>query len=186
MNKQLRTKKLSVSVDSLFRQNYDTTESTNFLYTLPSPIKNVIKMSITALEIPNFWYGFNSNKKSNEFTITVFNYKIQDPNNTSNPPINVPSTTYIITMPDGNYNNVDIVIFLMNYFTNVGGGLSYMIVEVDVNSGTTIFRARHLNDNRTLPSPFDPSNPYYSPTFYFTLDFRIQSDPERPIYKNLD
>ena len=181
---QVRTKKLSVSIDSLFRQNYYTTEGSNFLYTLPSPIKNVIKMSITALEIPHFWYQYNNKTKSNEFTITVFNYKITDPTNSSNPPIDVPSTTYVITMPDGNYMNVDMVNFLMNYFTNVGEGLAYMFVEIDVNSGTTVFRARHPTDSRVLPSPFDPTNPYYSPTFYFTLDFRVQSDPERPIYKN--
>ena len=62
--------------------------------------------------------------------------------------------------------------------------MNYLILEIDVNSGKTIFRARHPIDDTTLPSPFDPSTPFYSPTFYFSLDFRIPN-VDRPIYRNL-
>ena len=71
---------LSLSVDSIFRENYNTTSSSNFTFILPEPITNVISMKITAIEIPNFWYMFSSKKRNNEFKITVYNYKYQDLN----------------------------------------------------------------------------------------------------------
>lgn len=180
-----KTKITSVSIDSLFRQNYETSSSSNFIYRLPAPIKNVIKMSISAIEIPNFWYQYSNAENTNQFTITTYNYSILDPNNPHNPPIIVPSTSYTIKMPDGNYNNIEMANFLTNYFNNVGGGLAYVIVSIDTTSGKTIFRARHPTDNPLLPAPYDPSTPYYSPLFYYTLDFRIDPYPERPIYKNM-
>jgi len=180
-----KTKITSVSIDSLFRQNYNSSSSSNFIYKLPSPIKNVIKMSISAIEIPNFWYQYSMSEKTNQFTITTYNYATIDPINPNNPPIIVPSKSYNIVIPDGNYNNVEMVILLMNYFKNIGEGLAYLIVSIDVNSGKTIFRARHPTDNRLMPSPYDPNTPYYSPLFYYTLDFRVDPYPERPIYKNI-
>jgi len=178
----LKTKTISLSIDSLFRKDYYNTTSSDFNYTLPSPIKNIVKMSITAIEIPNFWYQYSSADRTNEFKITTYNYVAPDPED-SNLTMLVDSTEYTIVLPDGNYNNVDIVTFLMNYFVNTGGGLAFLVVSIDVNSGKTIFRARHPTDDPTLPAPYDSKTPYYSPLFYYTLDF--QTDPDRPIYRNL-
>jgi hypothetical protein len=178
-------KKVSLSVDTLFRPNYNTTSATDFVYELPAPIENVLSMTITALEIPNFWYLFSKAKKNNRFTITVYNYKVKDTTNKNNPPIKIPSTTYTIEFPDGNYVNVDFVNLINAHFSNMGGGLDYIIVEIDVNTGKTIFRARHKIDNALLPGPYDSTTPYYSPDFYFSLDFRILEEENRPLYKNM-
>jgi hypothetical protein len=174
--------KVSLSIDSLFRQNYDNTNASNFVFVLPAPIQNVLSMKITAIEIPNFWYVFSSANRSNECIITVYNYKIKIGNNTIT---HVPSTSYPIVFPEGNYVHVDFVNIMTAYFTNIGGGLNYIVVEIDVNTGKTIFRARHKIDSTLLPSPFDTSTPYYSPDFYYTLDFRLQDEVERPLYKNM-
>ena len=173
---------LSLSVDSIFRENYNTTSSSNFTFILPEPITNVISMKITAIEIPNFWYMFSSKKRNNEFKITVYNYKYQDINENI---ISVPSTEYHIIFPDGNYQNIDFVNFLTAYFNNIKGGLEYIIVEIDVNNGKTIFRARNTIDDSTRPSPYDLTTPFYSSNFYFTLDFRLSDNLERPIFKNM-
>jgi hypothetical protein len=142
-------------------------------------------MTIKAIEIPNFWYAFSNAKQNNQFTLMVYNYKLPDPLNPMNAPIYISSTSYPITLPEGNYVNIDFVNFMMAYFTNIGGGLRYIIVEVDPNTGRTIFRARHQVDDKTIPSPYDSTTPFYSSSFYFTLDFRLQEDLERPIYKNM-
>lgn len=173
---------LSLSVDSIFRENYNTTSSSNFTFILPEPITNVISMKITAIEIPNFWYMFSSKKRNNQFKITVYNYKYQDLNENI---ISVPSTEYHIIFPDGNYQNIDFVNFLTAYFNNIKGGLEYIIVEIDVNNGKTIFRARNAIDDSTRPSPYDLTTPFYSSNFYFTLDFRLSDNLERPIFKNM-
>lgn len=173
---------LSLSVDSLFRENYNTTSSSNYTFNLPEPISNVISMKVTAIEIPNFWYMFSSNKRNNEFKIKVYNYKYQDANENM---IDVPSTEYHIIFPNGNYQNIDFVNYLTAYFNNIKGGLAYIIVEIDVNTGKTIFRARHPIDDSTKPSPYDLQTPFYSSNFYFTLDFRLSDNLERPIFKNM-
>ena len=98
---------LSLSVDTLFRENYNTTSSSNFTYVLPEPLSNVISMKITAIEIPNFWYMFSSSKRNNEMRIKVYNYKYEDANQTI---VSVPSTEYHIVFPDGNYQNIDFVV----------------------------------------------------------------------------
>lgn len=180
LDENTKLKKVSLSVDSLFRDNYSRTKSTDYTLNLPSSINNVLNMKICAVEIPNFVYMFSSAKRETEFKITVYNYKIRTETSTEI----VNSTEYPIIIPEGNYVNVDFVNMINAYFLDRGGGLNYLILEIDVNSGKTIFRARHPIDDRTLPSPFDPSTPFYSPTFYFSLDFRIPG-VERPIYRNL-
>jgi len=180
-----KTKTISLSLDSIFRDDYYNTNSSDFTFNLPTPIKNVIKTNITSLEVPHFWYDYAEIDGTNKFIVTTNNYFITDKTNTSNPPIFIESETYQIVIPDGNYNNIDMVIFLTNYFRNIGGGLAYLIIEIDINSGKTIFRARDKTDSALLPSPYDPTTPYYSPDFYFTLDFRIEPYPDRPIYDNM-
>jgi len=173
---------LSLSVDTLFRENYNTTSSSNFTYVLPEPLSNVISMKISAIEIPNFWYMFSSSKRNNEMRIKVYNYKYEDANQTI---VSVPSTEYHIVFPDGNYQNIDFVNYLTAYFNNIKGGLEYIIVEIDVNNGKTIFRARHPVDDATRSGPYDLQTPFYSSNFYFTLDFRLPNNLERSIFKNM-
>jgi hypothetical protein len=181
----LKTKTVSLSIDTVFRDDYYNTVSSNFVLNLPEPIENVIQTSISAIEIPNFWYHYSEIEGTNDFTIIVNNYKAADPLNASNPPVLIDKSVYIIKLPDGNYNDVDMVNFLNNYFTNIGGGLAYIVVNIDINSGKTIFRARTPTDSKILPGPFDPTTPYYSPSFSYTLDFRSVTFPDRPIYINL-
>jgi len=174
-------KKISLSIDSLFRQNYQGSNASDFGIQLPTPIENVLSMKITAVEIPNFWYTFSSSHRSNEFIITTYNYIIKDIDNN---PILIRSSVYPIVLPEGNYLNIDFVNLMNAYFLNIGGGLNYMVVEIDVNNGKTIFRARHIIDDSLMPSPYDQSTPYYSSGFYFTMDFRLP-DIERPVYRNM-
>ena len=58
------------SLDSQFRNNYDTTNNNNFIYTLPTPINNVISMKLCSAEIPNTWYQID--EYTNKFYIKVY------------------------------------------------------------------------------------------------------------------
>ena len=176
-------KKTCVSIDSLFRQDYNDTLSTDFVYSLPAPIKNVISMKITAVEIPNFWYAFSSKNRSNEFTITVNNFYQMNTERTDTIFHNESKTTIII--PEGNYYDIDLPNLLNAYFLNTNNGLQYLICEINPNNGSTCFRARNLQDDTFLPAPYDPNTPYYSPTFHYTIDFRLQDNLDRPLYLNM-
>jgi len=94
IEKRLITK--TISIDTLFRSNYQYTKSTDFTYTFPETINNAVSMQIKSIEIPYAWYTISADKKNNSFLI------IYD------------SSNITITIPDGNYTipyntNPDIV-----------------------------------------------------------------------------
>lgn len=89
-------------MDSRFRDNYYTTLSTNYLVTLPTVIKNVISMELSALEFPSTYYQISKSLGNNFFWIGWLK--------------NAASSTasenivkwYYISIPDGNYQRIDI------------------------------------------------------------------------------
>jgi len=153
------------------------------MFRLPKPIQNVLSMKITAVEIPNFWYRFSSKGRSNEFTITVNNFYQMNSTNTN--VVFIPEMKNTIIIPEGNYYDVDLPNYLNSYFLNIQNGLQYIIFEINANKGTCIFRARNPQDNTFYPSPYDSSTPYYSKTFHYSIDFRLQDNIERPLYLNM-
>jgi hypothetical protein len=74
MNKDTTT--TNINIDTLFRNNYDNTNATNYLQYLPEPIVNVSSMKLVSSEIPNMWYLLSDNKKSNRFIIDIYNYNV--------------------------------------------------------------------------------------------------------------
>jgi len=90
------TIKRLISVDTQFRDNYYNTKASNFQYTLPTVVKNVVSMELCGLEIPDsyyqisrnlgndyFWLGFGDDGGSNKW--------------------------YFIAIPEGNYNRKTMV-----------------------------------------------------------------------------
>ena len=67
LEKRLITK--TVCIDTLFRSNYPSTKSTDFTYTFPETINNVVSMKIKAIEIPNSWYAVSEEKKIIDFLL---------------------------------------------------------------------------------------------------------------------
>jgi len=72
-----------VCIDTLFRQNYYGTSSTDFIYEFPEHQKNIVSMKISAVEIPIVWYAFSTARKNNIFYVNGNE----------------------IIIPDGNYNS---------------------------------------------------------------------------------
>lgn len=176
-------KKLIVSFDSLFRTDYNNTVSSDFTFALPTPIENVVSMKVTSVELPYSWYEFSQIQCSNEFTITTYNYTVIDP--VTQESTIMPSTTYQIKLPPGNYDSSQLKNALNNYFINTGGGLGYLYIDINISTTKTIIRALSPTDQNYTMTPYDSTSVYYSPDFYFTLDFRIQANLERPLYMNM-
>lgn len=86
-----------VNIDSLFRNNYFTTKSTDFRFSLPEPMKNVVSMSLAALELPLSIYAISSELNNNYFRIE---WQIEKSGGGYDPS----GGTYII-IPDGNYTD---------------------------------------------------------------------------------
>lgn len=82
-------------LDSRFRENYYTTLSTNYNVTLPTTIKNVISMELSALEFPSTYFQISKSLGNNFFWIGWS-------------PDTTPVKWYYISIPDGNYQRADI------------------------------------------------------------------------------
>jgi hypothetical protein len=86
-----------VNVDSKFRNYGGTSDkdiaayidssSSNFIFRLKEPIKNVISVRLSSLEIPNSFYAFSLKRGNTTFTMTYG------------------GQTKLITIPDGNWDS---------------------------------------------------------------------------------
>ena len=187
----------NLCIDTLFRKNYNKTVSTNYLHTLPEPITNVISMKVSAIEFSNAWYHFTSENYSNEFTITLYN---APPKNGGTEPYDE-VITHKILIPNGNYQSDLFQIAMNNMFQNIGNGLEYIYFELSELTTNCIFRTKTSIDstqgfevistetnnhiyNTTIQENSIDNTVLAPKPFYFTLDFRVESDPNRPLYKN--
>lgn len=93
-------------LDSRFRNNYYTTLSTDYQVSLPTKIKNVISMELSALEFPSTYYQISKSLGNNYFWIGWTNPRVQlDPGSYPGVP---ELLWYYISIPDGNYKRLDI------------------------------------------------------------------------------
>jgi hypothetical protein len=155
----------SISIDSVFRTGYFINDKkeyiqqnkNDFTVQLATPIHNVISMKLVALEMPRMWYSISGKLENNSFKINVCNMNLNG--------VEIyPNQSHIIKIPDGNYTNEELVITLNNYFKNIANGLEFITFEISVINGRSSFYVVTLN-------MVDPLDPYYSPDFYYVLDF---------------
>lgn len=183
-----RTVTKNLCIDSLFRKNYNATSSSNFTFVLNEPINNVVSMTVNAMEFPNAWYTFSSINHSNEFTIKIYNAPT---------PLDDSSITYdavmthVIQIPDGNYRSDVLRDTINNMFTNIRGGLEFIYFDINEVNTHCLFRSKTAGDDSKdlfLNGDLDGnSNDGYNPPnppFSFEVDFRVEKDITRPLYKN--
>jgi len=89
-------RKQIVNVDSRFRDSATKEISTNFQYTFEHPYKNVIRIRIASVEIPNSWYEFSEANYNTSFSVSAYDIS----NNLR---------TATIQIADGNYGAIDLL-----------------------------------------------------------------------------
>jgi len=184
--------KKSICIDSLFRKNYSTTSSSDFVYVLPEPINKVTALSISSIEIPYYWYTFSEKNDSNTFTVTLYNCPTPFDLSDNYPPVIVNK----ITIPPGNYRSDLLTTLMNNMFSNMRNGMEYISFFIDEQNTKTSFRTKWVGDDYTanmnaLPGQVFPQmlypyvvDPSMNSDFFFEVDFRPESDPTRPLYFN--
>ncbi len=138
-------------LDSRFRNNYYTTLSTDYQVTLPTTIKNVISMELSALEFPSTYFQISKSLGNNYFWIGWTNPRAQitTGGGQASPPATPDLLWYYISIPDGNYKrleiqdavNEQIQIAIQNNF-NVGGSSgsdARPICIIDEHTTKTVF-----------------------------------------------
>jgi hypothetical protein len=85
-----------INVDSRFRQGTDRS-STDFTFLLQRPLKNLMSIRISSIELPNTYYTFSQVRGNVSFTVKIYGAQQSQ------------SITRTITIPDGNYTNDEMV-----------------------------------------------------------------------------
>ena len=107
-----------INVDSRFRNTY-LEPSSNFHFDLPIPLRNIIKVRVSSVELPNVWYEFMTSKKNTTSSVTA-------------PDISGINRTMLVTIPEGNYSTSsllnEIQVSMNSYKTLYG---IHFLVSVD-------------------------------------------------------
>ena len=64
-----RVIKKTISIDSLFRENFNNSTSSDFIWKLPGSQNKVISLRLASIELPIMWYPISEKNNSN---ITIF------------------------------------------------------------------------------------------------------------------
>jgi hypothetical protein len=107
-------------IDSRFRDNYYTTQSSNFNINLPVRLTEVVSIQMSTFEFTSTYYVISRVFGNNFFMITIEN------------------ENKIITVPDGNYTATELVSYLNNYMSTLSGNFQYItfIYDLTNNSGS--------------------------------------------------
>ena len=152
----------NINIDTRFRENYYTTQSSNFHLDLPIRLTQVVSLQLSALELPSTFYTISKVFGNNFFVISL------------------PATTIdplIVTMPDGNYTYLTLQQYI-NDFLSTAAPADYNKIQflVDINTpegtgtggsgkmiagstdGTVVFSLnfqtdRYGNDDKQTPLP---------------------------------
>jgi hypothetical protein len=155
-----------ISIDSVFRQGYDTSSSSDFTWVMPHTQQKVVSLKLVSLELPVMWYTISDKNNSNKFVIKTVNVCTHTDINGNKV---FEDKEHLIEVPPGNYMAGDFSVAMTNYLSNKQEGLQYIVCDVSSTTTKTIFRAREVTDGGE--SIYDVDSPVYSPDFYFEIDF---------------
>ena len=111
-----------LSIDTKFRKNYFTSKSSNFTINLATPLKNVISMKMSSMEIANIQHAISETLGTNGFKATKI-------------PSSGASTTATIKVPSGNYNTTSLESKLIGTNTDANT-LAYIDATISIDSNT--------------------------------------------------
>jgi len=155
-----------LNIDTRFRENYFTCQSTNYHLDLPLKISGVMSLQLSAIELPTTFFNISKQLGNNFFTIEVDNY---------NDGTTTESYSTVITLQDGNYapsslvdylNSIvgimlppfNLLIFTLNILNTMISGTGQMVVGIsnpnNIFNFTLNFQAdKNGNNDNNTPLP---------------------------------
>jgi hypothetical protein len=139
-----KTRTISLSIDTKFRQEYYVTQATNFNLVLPMKLNSVISMQLGAIEMPRTAYFAVTEALGNNFIWLSVPEQIA-PDFSGNM-ITYKAYSTRLTLPDGNFTGDECISIFNKYLTNIPTAydppekdnlLQYVKFAVTSSSGTT-------------------------------------------------
>ncbi len=114
-----RTLRQNINIDTRFRENYYTTQATNFHLDLPMRLTQVVSLQLSALEMPTTFYAVSGVFGNNFFSLQIDG---QDP--------------LIVTVPDGNYNYLSLQTYINQFLSTQTLNVAYQTIQFlsDINT----------------------------------------------------
>ena len=107
----------NINIDTRFRENYYTTNASNFHVDLPLRLTQVVSLQLSALEMPSTFYVISQVFGNNFFVLEI----------TGQNPL-------IVTIPDGNYEYLSLQNYINNFLSTVGAPYSNIQFLADINT----------------------------------------------------
>lgn len=155
-----RTLRKNLNIDTRFRDNYYTTNASNFHLDLPLQINDVVSLQLSAMELPTTFYAISKVFGNNFFVLEISEIE-----------------PLIVAIPDGNYDYLGLQNYINNYLITLDSSYNTIQCLTDQNtpngsgpvagSGRMIFGSttgtqqfsinfltdRYGNDDRQTPLP---------------------------------
>lgn len=112
-----------LNIDTRFRENYFTCQSTNYHLDLPLKISGVMSLQLSAIELPTTFFNISKQLGNNFFTIEVDNY---------NDGTTTESYSTVITLQDGNYAPSSLVDYLNSIVGMMGAPFNLLIFTLNI------------------------------------------------------
>lgn len=164
----------SINIDTRFRDNYFSNKSTDFTVDIPDTFKKVVKMKLTAFEMPTSLHSIKESYGNNFFHYEIFNL------GSDNSIINSNLNKFVLE--DGNYsnifspttkfgdsNNIETIINVGSIISSLfeSFGINYLTYSIDKVSGKSKFT----------------SDGFFK--LYFNLDKNNNDDLDTPLIMKL-
>ena len=114
-----RSLRQNINIDTRFRDNYYTTQATNFHLDLPMRLTQVVSLQLSALEMPTSFYAVSGVFGNNFFVLQIDG-----------------SEPLIVTVPDGNYSPLTLQKYINNFISTQNINASYNNIQFlsDINT----------------------------------------------------
>lgn len=138
-----------VNIDSQFRESPETSSAAKFSWRLLAPIRNVLRIRVTSVEIPNNYYFFTRKRKNVSFALTF----------------GAAGTETVYQIEEGNYTAGDMVDAVLAILKGVNAGFTVSFSEVTgkftITHPTTPFTLNFMVPDETWDRPFAYGLGYY-------------------------
>tara|TARA_B100001093_G_C26859137_1_gene1029010 strand:- start:5916 stop:7241 length:1326 start_codon:yes stop_codon:yes gene_type:complete len=176
-----------LSIDTLFRKNYYSQSSTDFIIDLPETLKNVTSITLTNTDIPNTMYTFSSLTGTNEFAIETYEKVSGTVQN---------EKRHIIKIKNGNFTPTALVDYLNKYIfspaiTENNKELRMVACYYDeANKKISFFRDKRAKSNSEEGGVrdgflYDDTTASAGLEYFFNIDWTYSKDENRSIQLGL-
>lgn len=142
-----------INIDSRFRIPMKGSDASKFYFRLPAPIRNVLRIRVTSIELANNYFVFSAYRRNVTIWVTF----------------GVPVVSVSVVIPDGNYFVIQMLSTLNDLFKN--SVLSFLSVTFNSITGEFTFNGTRPYTINTVCGSTDTWNREYDYGLGYNLGF---------------